>query len=249
MSQMICGGADVGPNRLPHQSLRVVLEIGRQQRFHGWPNAVDDRAKVPRLVACRLLKFFQGCQNRSALGVPENHHQPCALPPGGELDAADLRRCDDVSGNANDEQVAKALIEDDLRWHPRVGTTENDGERLLTCRHFVATPLVRERVAAPGVRREATISRSKALECFARGDHRSFVFVRLTTTNEPRALAGKRASLHSLLAGAVQSVMWQRPSLWQAHDEVWGRRRETSRHRIERTTELRECRGHFRRGI
>ena len=113
VSQMICGGADVGPDRLPHQSLRVVPEVGRQQRFHGWPNAVDDRAKVPRLAACRLLKFFQGRQNCPALGVPENHHQPRAVPAGGELDAADLRWGDDVSGNADDEQVAKALIENE----------------------------------------------------------------------------------------------------------------------------------------
>ena len=136
VSQMVCGGADVGPNRVPHQSVRVVPEVGRQQRFHGWPNAVDDRAKVPRLVVRRPLKFFQRCQNRPTLGVSQNHHQPCAEPLCGELDAADLRGGDDVSGNADDKQVAKALIEDDLCRHPRVGTSENDGERLLTCRQL-----------------------------------------------------------------------------------------------------------------
>ena len=49
-----------------------------ERRFRDW-------------LSCRLLKFFQGCQNSPALGVPENHHQPCAEPLGGELDAADLR--------------------------------------------------------------------------------------------------------------------------------------------------------------
>ena len=89
--------------------------------------------------------------------MPQNHHQPCAEPRRGELDAADLRRSDDVSGNADDKQVAKALVEDDLCWHPRVGTSENDGERLLTCRQFVAAHLARERVAAPNARYEATV--------------------------------------------------------------------------------------------
>ena len=116
----------------------------------------------------RPLKFLQGGQNSPALGMPQNHHQPCAEPRRGELDAADLRRSDDVSGNADDKQVAKALIEDDLCRHPRVGTSENDGERLLTCRQLVAARLARERVAAPNVRDEATVPLSQAFECFSR---------------------------------------------------------------------------------
>jgi len=38
--------------------------------------------------------------------MPQHHHQPCAELLGGELDAADLRRRDDVASNADDEQVA-----------------------------------------------------------------------------------------------------------------------------------------------
>jgi hypothetical protein len=93
---------------------------------------------------------------------------PCAKPLCGELDATDLRRSDDISGNADDEQVAQALVEDDLCRHPRVGTTENDGERLLTCRQLVAVRLTRELVAAPNVRYEATVALLQAFECFAR---------------------------------------------------------------------------------
>jgi hypothetical protein len=47
-----------------------------------------------------------------------NHHQSRAEPSRGELDAADLRRRDDVPGDTDHEQVAEALIEDDLGWHP-----------------------------------------------------------------------------------------------------------------------------------
>ena len=137
--------------------------------------------------ACRLLKFFQGGQNRPALRVPENHHQPCAKPPRGELDAADLRGRDDVSGNADDEQVAKALIEDNLCGHPGVGTAENDGERLLTCRHIRCGALWL--VSVSRLRMSETKRRfpvSKALECFSRGDHRRFILVRLTNRIEPQ---------------------------------------------------------------
>jgi hypothetical protein len=94
-----------------------VSELCRQQSFHGWPNAVYDRTQIPRLVFRRLLKFLQGCQNRTALGMSQNHHQPRAEPRGGKLDATDLRRRDDVSGNADDKQVAKTLVEDDLCRH------------------------------------------------------------------------------------------------------------------------------------
>ena len=50
--------------------------------------------------------------------MTQHHHQPCAELLGGELDAADLRRRDDVAGDANDEKVAKAEIENNLNRHP-----------------------------------------------------------------------------------------------------------------------------------
>ena len=70
VSQMVYGDTDIGPNSLPHQRLRVVPKICRQQRFHGWANAVNDRTQIPRLVSRRLLKFVQGGQNSSALRMP-----------------------------------------------------------------------------------------------------------------------------------------------------------------------------------
>jgi len=100
--------------------------------------------------------------------VPQNHHQPGTEPRRGELDAANLRSSDDVAGHADDKQVAQALVEDDLCWDPRVGTPEDDGERLLTCRQLVAARLAREYVAAPNARHEATVSLSEAFECFSR---------------------------------------------------------------------------------
>jgi hypothetical protein len=47
---------------------------------------------------------------------------------GGVLDAADLRRRDNVTGDANDKQLTEAEIENNLNRNPRIGTAENDGE-------------------------------------------------------------------------------------------------------------------------
>jgi hypothetical protein len=75
--------------------------------------------------------------------MPQNHHQPCVEPFRRELNATDLRSSDDIPGNSNDKQVAEALVEYDFCRHARVGTTENNGEGLLTCRQLVATRLAR----------------------------------------------------------------------------------------------------------
>ena len=180
MSQLACRDADVCPNGVPHQSFRVVPEFCRQQRFHGWSNTVDDRTQIPRLVVRRLLKFFQRCPNSSALGMPQNHHQPCAEPLCGELDTANLRGSDDVSGDADDKQIPQALVKDDFCRHPRVGTSENNGEWLLARRQLAAARLIRECVIARSVRHEAAVPFSKSFECFLRGDHQRFGLVRLT---------------------------------------------------------------------
>lgn len=34
-------------------------------------------------------------------------------------------------GNADDEEITQALVENDLCWYARVGASENDGERFL----------------------------------------------------------------------------------------------------------------------
>src|SRR5581483_2896869 len=49
----------------------------------------------------------------------------------GELDAAHLRRRDDVAGDADDEEIAEALIEHELGRHARVGAAKDDREGRL----------------------------------------------------------------------------------------------------------------------
>jgi hypothetical protein len=70
--------------------------------------------QVARLVDRWPLELFQRRQNRPALRVAKDDDETCSVPLRRELDAPDLRRRDDVAGNANDEQVAESLIEHDF---------------------------------------------------------------------------------------------------------------------------------------
>jgi hypothetical protein len=91
----------------------------------------------------RLLEVFQGGEDCSTLGMSENHHQPGAEPFRCELNATDLRRSDDISGNSDHKQIAETLVKYDLGRHARVGTTQNDGKRLLTSGQVLASRLTR----------------------------------------------------------------------------------------------------------
>ncbi len=89
-------------------------------------------------------QFFQRGQDNSTIRVSQHHDESCAEPFRGELDAADLRGSHDVSGNTDHEQIPKALIEDDLRWHSRIGASEDNGERFLARCQLAATRLARK---------------------------------------------------------------------------------------------------------
>jgi len=120
-----------GAHRLMLQTLHVRRRPVLQQAFHRRADAIDDRAQITGLLARGPGELLQGCVNGAAVGMAQHHHQARAESLGRELDAAHLRRGDDVAGNADDEQVAQPLIKHDLRGHARVGATEDDGERLL----------------------------------------------------------------------------------------------------------------------
>ena len=69
-------------------------------------------------AAIRLLELLEGRRDRAALRVPQDDDEARAEPLGGELDAAHLRGGDDVAGDADDEEIAQAAVEDDLGRHP-----------------------------------------------------------------------------------------------------------------------------------
>lgn len=168
MAEMIRRCPDVRPDGVPHQCIRILLEIGLHQRFDGRADAVDDRSKIGRPAFRRTLELFQCGFNGAAHRVTQDHDKPRAESFGRKLDTADVRWGDDVAGHTDDEQVAQALMENDFRRHPRVGAAENDGERLLTRYQFSATFLTGGLAVSANVRQEMTIPFSEALECFTR---------------------------------------------------------------------------------
>jgi len=100
--------------------------------------------------------------------MSQHYDESCAGAFRRELDAANLRGRDDVASYADDKQVTKALIEDDLRRHSRIGTSEKNGERLLACCQRLATCLVRYCAAGWLVSHESPIARAQAFECIPR---------------------------------------------------------------------------------
>ena len=149
------------------QGRRIVPQFGRQQGLHGGPDALHDRAQVARLVLGRPLELFDRGLHRAALRVPEHDHQPRAEARRRELDAADLRGGDNVAGDADDEQIAEALVEDNLRRHARVRASEDDRERLLRRWQLVAARPAGQRAITHAVT-EAEIPLSEPFECLTR---------------------------------------------------------------------------------
>ena len=150
----------------------VVPELGLEQSLDRRPHAVDDRLQIARLGRAWAAQLLEGGHDRPALGVAEHHHQPRAEPRRGELDAADLRRRDDVSGHADHEQIAQALVEHDLRGHARVGAPEDDRERLLGVRQLGPPGLTQERRRTVHVGREPEVPGSEPAERLGGRDHR-----------------------------------------------------------------------------
>jgi hypothetical protein len=102
--------------------------------------------------------------------VPENDNETSSEPRSRKFNASYTRRGDDVPGDANHEQIAEALIKDDLGRHTRVGATEHDGEGLLTPDEFV-TPSEPQGRVCRSIRREATVAFAESLQCINCGEH------------------------------------------------------------------------------
>ena len=112
----------------------------------------------------RALQLLERGEDRAALRVAEHDDEARAEALRGELDAADLRRRDDVAGDADDEQVAEPLVEDDLGRHARVGAAEDDRERLLAGGELCAARFACQRIVAADVGDEPAVAVSKALQ-------------------------------------------------------------------------------------
>jgi hypothetical protein len=92
----------------------------------------------------------------------------------GKLDAADLRRSYYVSGNADDEQVAQALIEDEFGRGAGVRAPQDDRERLLAVKELRATRITSK--CLPGCARgKSPIAFLKPGEGSFCGNHRALL--------------------------------------------------------------------------
>jgi hypothetical protein len=137
---MVGRGTHIGTNCMVNHGVRVVGERSVGRKPNGWLYAFNDGPDVTRgLKGCGLTQTLQRSENRAAARVTQDDDKAGVKPGSRELDAADLRRCDDIAGYANDEEVAEPLIENKLGWDPRVGASEDDCEWLLRRREFGTT--------------------------------------------------------------------------------------------------------------
>src|SRR4029077_13100985 len=171
MAQVIRRGADVGPHGLLDQCGPVFLEAGREQSLDRGTDAVYDRPQVTGLVLRRPPQLLERGHDGPAARMADDHHEPSPVARGGEFDAADLRGGHDVSGDPNDEQVAQALIEHDLRGNPRVGASEDYGKRPLLGSEVCRPGGAQDGVGGTDVRGEPQVALTQSAEGFAGGTH------------------------------------------------------------------------------
>lgn len=107
------------------------LLLSSEQTVDYRPNPVNYRPQIPRLTFRRRQQFIDRGVDGPAISVAQHFHEACAELCSGKLDATDQRRRHDIAGDANNKQVAQALIEDDLYRDSRIGAAENNSKRLL----------------------------------------------------------------------------------------------------------------------
>src|SRR5262249_9652737 len=88
---------------------------------------------------------------------------------------------DDVAGDANHEEIAKPLVEDELGRHAGIRAAENDGERLLTVDQRRASRVTRRGRERGLAADKASIALSKARERLGRSQHASGYLISLTS--------------------------------------------------------------------
>jgi hypothetical protein len=133
---------NVRASRACDESLRLLAERRGQQGLYRGPDPVDDGPQTRRLLRRGLAQLLYGGHNGAAFRVPEHDDKPRAEACGRKLYAPDLRRRHDVPSYPDDEQVAKALPEDEFGGDARVRASEHNGEGLLAIGEGEATRLV-----------------------------------------------------------------------------------------------------------
>ena len=69
-----------------------------------------------------MFDMHHRCVDRAAIGVTHHQHQAGAERAGGKFDAAHQRGRNHIARDPDDEQIAKALIENNFRRRAAIGT-------------------------------------------------------------------------------------------------------------------------------
>ena len=96
-------------------------------------NVLEQHLDALRKRGAAQLRF-EGGADRAAAAVTEHHEERSLQVHAGVLQRAHDLRGDHVAGHADDEQLAEAGVEDELRRDARVAAAEDGRVRLLSLR-------------------------------------------------------------------------------------------------------------------
>src|SRR6266508_3892723 len=93
---------------------------------------------MPWCFTFRSDGFHCGVDGAATL-MAEHDNQAGAQNLDPVLDASQTFIVEHIARYSNDEQISEAFIKNELGWHTRIGTTEDDRKRVLTLRQFCAS--------------------------------------------------------------------------------------------------------------
>ena len=114
---------DIHPDAAVQQVGLAALSL---RPFHRRDDVFEDMADMTINLAT-----FDSRLHGAATRVAEHHHEPGAQMLDGVFDAAKHVFIDDVAGDPDHEQRAKALIEDDVWGNSGIGAGEDNGKGFL----------------------------------------------------------------------------------------------------------------------
>ena len=153
--------AHVGFDSLLEECLprELRIEIGQSGQ-----DGINEKLN-PRVLPCAMDARVDRCGDCAAICVAEDDEERRLQMAARVLQAPrDFRRYH-ISRDADDEQLAKAGVEDQLGWHPGVAATEDGGIRMLALKEICEDLLLHGRESrGPGD--ESFIARFEAQQCF-----------------------------------------------------------------------------------
>jgi hypothetical protein len=158
---------------LPHAPAHVGFDSSRQHRLprelrieigQSGQDGINEKLN-PRVLPCAMDARVDRCGDCAAICVAEDDEERRLQMAARVLQAPrDFRRYH-ISRDADDEQLAKAGVEDQLGWHPGVAATEDGGIRMLALKE-ICEDLLLHGGQSRGPGDESFIARFEAQQCF-----------------------------------------------------------------------------------